>query len=185
MRPKRTPEELYMLCQDCATTVYGQRPPTPAYATRVARLLFGTAAQESGLQWERQRSVSFDGPVGGFGKWQVERGSIRCSLDYLRDRPDVLERATAFLFDDPGARTTWVETMPLEAILWALRLDENDALGVLFARIHYFMVAESVPESVADQARYWKVHYNTIAGGGNPAQYVASWQRFCAAVAGT
>ena len=174
-----TSKRIWSLCQGCAATVYGSLPPTPAYADRAARLLFGTAAQESNLTWERQRTPRFEGRVGGFSKWQVEPGSVAASLEYLRARPDVLTRATQWLFADPHAPLTWPDLIPMDALLWALRLDDNDKAGVLFARLHYFRVHDAIPESFADQAAYWKRWYNTPAGSGTVEEYMANWSRYC------
>ncbi len=170
---------IWRLCRGCAETVYGATPPTLGYVDRTARLLFGTAAQESGLEWERQRTPRFEGKVGGFSKWQVEPGSVAASLEYLRARPDVLTRATQWLFADPHAPLTWPDLIPMDALLWALRLDDNDKAGVLFARLHYFRVHDAIPESFADQAAYWKRWYNTPAGSGTVEEYMANWSRYC------
>jgi len=170
---------IWRLCQGCAATVYGAKTPSPAYAERTARLLFGTAAQESSLTWERQRTPRFEGKVGGFGKWQVEPGSVAASLAYLRQRPDVLARATHWLFADPHAPLAWPDLIPMDALLWALRLDDNDKIGVLFARLHYFRVNDPIPDSLADQAAYWKRWYNTPAGSGTVGEYLANWDRYC------
>ena len=174
-----TTRRIWRLCQGCAAMVYGAKPPSPAYVDRTARLLFGTAAQESGLQWERQRTPRFEGGVGGFGKWQVEPGSIKASLAYLRERPGVLARATQWLFADPHAPVTWPDLIPMDALLWALRLDDNDKLGVLFARLHYFRIPQPIPETLAAQSVYWKDGFNTAVGHGTPEAYLDNWNRYC------
>ena len=179
MPDKDNTDRIWRLCQGCANTVYGAKPPAPAYADRTARLLFGTAAQESSLTWERQRTPRFEGKVGGFGKWQVEPGSVAASLAYLCQRPGVLARATHWLFADPHAPVTWPDLIPMDALLWALRLDDNDKIGVLFARLHYFRVSASIPDSLSDQAAYWKRWYNTSAGSGTVEEYLANWDRYC------
>lgn len=175
---------IWKLCREAAESIFGRVSPTPEYARRVAWLLFGTAAQESGLRWERQRTPRWEGNVGGFSKWQVETGSIQDSLAYLRRRPDVCARATEWLFADPKAPQTWIDLIPMEAILWALRMDDNDKPGVLFARLHYLRVSEPVPLTLYDQASYWKDHFNTIKGAGTVEQYLGSWNRWCAPVVG-
>ena len=172
---------IWRLCQACARSVYTTKP-SAAYADRVARLLFGTAAQESGLRWERQRTPRWEGNVGGFSKWQLETGSIDLSRAMLRSRPALLTRATDWLFADPRANTTWVNVLPLEYVLWAMRLDDNDKIGVLFARLHYMRVRPLVPASLVDQAAYWKRWYNTPAGKGTAQQYLANWRALCAEV---
>lgn len=179
-----THADIWSICQSCATLVYDQRPPTARYADLTARLLFGTAAKESEFEWERQRSVSWVGDVGGFSLWQLELGSIRDSLTWLRAHPAALQRATTFLFADPHAPVTWVDKMPMDAILWAMRMEGNNRIGCLFSRLHYFRMPGAIPGTLVGQADYWKVHYNTLAGAGTWRQYVASWDRLCAPVAG-
>lgn len=177
MSEKSQALRIFEICRGCAASVFGSSEPTAQYADAVSKLLFGTAVQESGLQWERQRSPRWDGTVGGFSKWQLEKGSIEASLAYLRTHPAMCARATAWLFDDPHAPVTWVDTMGLDAILWAMRLDDNDKIGCLFARLHYLRISEPVPDTVMAQAAYWKKYYNTVAGAGTVAQYLTNWRK--------
>ncbi len=173
-------KRIWTLCCQCAATVYGSTPPTAVYALRTARLLFMTGAQETGFQWERQRSPRFEGNVGGFGKWQVEPGSIASSLDYLHKRPDVLARATQWLFNDPHAPNNWPDLINMDAILWALRMDDNDKLALLFCRLHYLRVAMPIPDGEEQQAGYYKVYYNTILGAATVPGTLGCYQRFSA-----
>lgn len=173
------PVEALDLCHLCAESIYDTKPPSKAYADSVANLLFGTAAQESGLVWTRQRMPRWEGVNGGFSRWQLESGSISDSLAYLKARPEMLKRATQFLFDDPHASTVWLTAMPVETLLWVMRFTDSNRLGCLFARLHYLRVPESVPVGLSDQAAYWKRWYNTVKGAGTPEQYIASWKRLC------
>lgn len=175
-------ERVYRICKQCAETVYDQRQPTPTYALSTAYLLFGTAAQESCLQWERQRTPRWVGKVGGFSKWQLETGSIEASIKMLKSRPQLLVRATEFVFADPNTPLEWPDLIDLDAILWALRMDDNDKLGCMFSRLHYMRVPTPIPHTIGGQAQYWKEHYNTLAGKGTANQYVASWTRYCSHV---
>lgn len=175
---------IWRICQECAASIYGVTKPSPHYADNVARLLFGTAAQESGLQWERQRTPRWEGVIGGFGKWQCETGSIAASLEYLRRRPDVCERATQFVFCDPKAPADAILRLSEDAILWGLRMHDNDRLSCLLGRTHYMRVPSAVPHTVDEQADYWKRHFNTAAGAGTVNQYCKSWARLCMPVIG-
>lgn len=176
---------IWALCQRCAGAVYATVAPSPRYADETARLLFGTCMQESHGIWERQRTPSWDGYVGGFSKWQVEQGSVADSLHLLRRRPELAARATQFLFADPRASTTWVELVdPLELLRW-LRIDDNDVPGVLMARLHYLRVPDPIPSGVQAQSAYWKKHFNTVAGKGTVNEYLHNWARYCAPVVGS
>lgn len=174
---------IWQLCQDCAAEIYGRTPPSERYADVVARMLFGTAAQESGLTWRRQRSLPWPSDKGGFSLWQVElRASVHLSVEYLRRREDVLARATDWLWRDPHASRVWLD-MPEECWPWLLR--GWDRLGCLMARLHYMRVQAPIPATVEEQAEYWLRYYN---GGGvlryrpKPAalrEYVDNWWEFC------
>lgn len=169
---------IWQICQDCALSVYDTKPPTQAYAHRVARILYGTAAQEGAMKWERQRSVRFDGTIGGFSKWQLEPDSIRAGLAMMRARPGLSETATSFLFDDPHAGTDWIKCAVVDQILQWMRLDDNDKIGCLFARLHYLRVPEPIPDDLRSQGEYWKEFYNTFAGKGTVAEYMKNWYAF-------
>lgn len=169
---------IWDISEECAQTVYDTRSPNDAYVRRTTQLLFGTAAQESGLVWERQRSMRFWSDRGAVSKWQLERGSIEDSIRWLRKRPESLQRATEFLFCDPHATTEWIDLVPLEFILWALRLDDNDRIGCLFARLHYFRDPRPIPETIEGQAVYYKNVFNTSAGKATPEQYLERWREY-------
>lgn len=173
---------LWILCKRAAACIHDGRAPTERYADAVARLLFGTAAQESGLRWERQRSPRWEGLVGGFSKWQVERGSVSDSLAMIKARPILCSNVTGFVFADPNAPANSMQSFTADQWLAVLRIDNNDAPGAAFARLHYLRVKSPVPEGLEQQAEYWKRFYNTSAGKGTPEQYLASWRRYCAPV---
>ncbi len=171
-------KRIWTLCCQCAQALYGATPPSPAYALRTARLLFMTGAQETGFTWERQRAPQFESNIGGFGKWQVEPGSIKDSIDLLRNRPDLLTRATQWLFNDPHASDKWLTFMDPMALLWALRMDDNDKIALLFCRLHYLRIDAPIPESVQDQAAYYKTFYNTKYGAATIDQTLANYKNY-------
>jgi len=171
---QRTPREIWGICYCCAW-----RFPAPGAA---ARLLLGTAAQESAFRWRRQ--ISFDTPplrerlIGAFSLWQLEPASITTSVERLRARPALRERADWYL-DPWGISTAWITGASTLELVRLLMQPEGDALGCLLARLHYLRVADPIPEAVEDQARYWKQHYNTPLGRGTTGQYLASWRTLC------
>ena len=98
MSAKMTPATNYALCAECASSVYASRAPTEAYAARVARLLFGTAAHESaGFRHSRQMRFSSVSPRGGWSWWQLEWGSISDSLHRLDGNEALATNAARFL----------------------------------------------------------------------------------------
>lgn len=174
----QTPLAVWRLCQECAAEIYDTYPYSAWTQDKIARLLFGTAAQESRLIYRRQISSKTNKPMEGYGGafslWQVERGSVRLTLQSLRKRPNIARRAHNFCFseDDP-----FICEMPAEAILE--RSMTNDRLGCLLGRMHYLRVRCQIPDSLEEQAYYWKRWYNTFKGKGTPEQYMKNWRAIC------
>lgn len=52
-------------------------------------------------------------------------------------------------------------------------LEHNLRYAILMARLHYFRLVVPIPESVEEQAEYWKKHYNTPLGKGSASKYIA------------
>jgi len=54
----------------------------------------------------------------------------------------------------------------------------NPLLALIFTRLKYKKIPESIPTTVEDRAIYWKKYYNTVAGKGTPEHYIASNLQF-------
>jgi hypothetical protein len=183
-------ERLWRICKRCVLTMDTLDGKTMTnYGFATAMLLLGTAAQESNFKWERQRSPKWDGAVGGFSKWQVEVSSIMQTRDGLRDVR--LERALSLVFNDPKATGDSLVKVPIDQLLWALKFEDNDHLGVLFAREHYRRVPAPIPVSmnglasanqIGQLAKYWKNYYNTSLGSGTVEQFQKNYYNYCACV---
>lgn len=50
-------------------------------------------------------------------------------------------------------------------------------LSLLFCRLKYMLVPAPIPDTVEGRARYWKEHYNTAAGKGEPQEYINNYLR--------
>jgi len=161
-------ERIMCICYDCAEQVYDKRAPTPAYADRVARLLFMTAAHESLLKFRRQHGFSRDSLRGAFGLWQTEYSSMRDSYRWLESRPAAKHHAVEFL---KRANAEGQLSLPFREHFFMVQSPLGDALSCLYARLHYFRVPEPVPERPADQATYAKKYYNTELGKATAAGY--------------
>lgn len=169
------PETLISLCRECAAGIYGNRPPTAAYAETVARLLMGTAATESHLIYRRQVGFSLESTRGAWGLWQTEGSAVEDSRSYLRERPDVRVRAACFLFGVERHDMAGLLSMDLHSLLQLLH--DWDQLACLFARLHYIRFSAPVPPHLQGQAEYYKCCYNTSAGKGSPYKYINDWRR--------
>ena len=165
---------IWLLSQECARTVYGVNQPSKAYAANVARFLVEICAQEGSMRWERQRSPRFEGNVGGFSKWQMETAYIQRALKAVAIKPELGRRVTDFVFADPNCPQDWPARMPLDSVLWALRMNDNDRLALALCRVGLFDWPEPIPGTLSERAALWKLKYNTPKGAGTVAQYIQS-----------
>lgn len=173
-----TPDIVLQDCNSCAAAIYGRTPPNEAYAARVATLLFGTIAHESdGFRARRQYGFSYESDRGAWGLCQCEPGSVRDSLMRLKTDQKLAKRVAVWLSGgDERATLTWLTDRDVPTVL--RMLTANDRLAVLFARLHYFRVAEPVPESLEEQAAYYKRYYNTTAGKATPEDFLNAVHRY-------
>lgn len=164
------------MCGECARTVF-RAAPTEVYALNVQCFLMEICAQESGILWERQRSPRYDGNVGGFTKWQMELGWIRSALATLRSDELLRRRVTDFVFADPNCPDNWMDLISEDALLWSMRMNDNDGIGAALCRVGILNWPERIPNTIGERAALWKRRYNTIYGAGTVAQYVYNAKR--------
>ena len=121
-------------------------------------LLLGTALQESG---------------GGYLLWQQGGGPA----------------VGIFQMDTDIYRDHWYSFIlhrhALQNLLWgrfngqppADRMVTDLLLAAVMCRIHYFRVAEPLPEAgnIQEMAGYWKKHYNMAPNTGTTAGFVRNW----------
>jgi hypothetical protein len=142
-------------------------PATPA----AAALMLGTALAESRGIYLRQLG---DGPA--LGLWQVEPATEADVWEnWLKYRP-VLQRAVRDVCGLSGAGS---ETLALRQ----LSLAANLHYSCIIARLVYYRAPEALPRvdaplsDVADAyAAYWKRHYNTHRGKGDPDAVVGYFE---------
>lgn len=93
------------------------------------------------------------------------RGLYQCDEIAFNDiqararQADVDALKTAFDFD-------------LRKVEWN-DLNMSPLLATVFARLHYKLRPEAIPLTLAGRADYWKKFYNTSAGKGTAAEYIA------------
>jgi hypothetical protein len=172
-RERQQAESVWKLCQECA-----RHFPN---SSKAARLLFGTAAQESSFVHRRQKVFAkkrmYD-LIGGFGLWQTEPGSITDSLKLLRRNRQRMQAALQFLAAYPISHAALVGG-DLANICRVMTTPDGDALAVLFSRLHYLRVRKPIPDTEVEQASYWNEYYNINPVVGTDAEYLANWQRLC------
>lgn len=181
-----TPQNLWALCLRTADAIQvGQ-------TFRVARLLFGTCAQESNLTYRRQIGFSNDSHIGGFSLWQLEHNSIYDSLQTLTRNESMRKRVIAFMLfercntvvDILSDNDNQFSMQDVYRMLPLLTDPGNDAFGCLLCRLHYLRVPAPVPATIEDQASYWKQHYNTFLGKGRAADYIRNYEYYSRGVPG-
>jgi len=163
-------------CVSCAFAIYGKTAPTRAYAIRVARQLIGIAAQESKLGAQRRQvgdHFRWATITGAWGPFQCEQGSVLDSLGYYRSHPDVAQRAAQWLFGQADATLEPLYALQTHDLLRLL--SGWDRLAMVIARGYLLCDAKPIPDSLADQAKYWDVYWNRNAEHGFPYEYEKNW----------
>lgn len=61
--------------------------------------------------------------------------------------------------------------LDLKKIEWD-DLNFSPLIATVIARLHYKLVPEPIPQTLAGRAVYWKKYYNTVAGKGSPEEYI-------------
>ena len=99
----------------------------------------------------------------GTGLTQVDLGTF----EWLRDKYKNSRYAAVLLnqFGIDLSRTVYQE------------LRTSPLMAMLFCRLRYLTVPESIPATREARAAYWKKYYNTSAGKGTPQDYIDKCQR--------
>ncbi|AOO60017.1 hypothetical protein AN237_26040 (plasmid) [Raoultella ornithinolytica] len=99
----------------------------------------------------------------GTGLTQVDLGTF----EWLRNKYKNGRYASALLreFGVDLSRTVYQE------------LRTSPLLAMLFCRLRYLAVSESIPATREERADYWKKYYNTSAGKGTPEDYIEKCRR--------
>lgn len=99
----------------------------------------------------------------GTGLTQVDLGTF----EWLRDKYKNSRYAIALLKEFG---------IDLRLIVYQ-ELRTSPLIAMLFCRLRYLAVAESIPATREARAAYWKKYYNTSAGKGTPQDYINKCQR--------
>ena len=118
------------------------------YSVQAVELLLGTAAQESKFGTYLRQ---IRGPA--LGVFQMEPATYQWMQEKF---------GRVYGFQDRKA----------EDMIWDLKL------AILLCRLRYLVVKEPIPKTLPEQARYWKKYYNTSAGKGTPAEYIANYEKY-------
>tara|TARA_R110000824_G_scaffold6240_1_gene28919 strand:- start:1815 stop:2273 length:459 start_codon:yes stop_codon:yes gene_type:complete len=122
------------------------------------RLLLCTAIVESNLEWLKQHG---GGPA--LGVYQMEPATVRDIYHrYLSSRELLKGKIEPFIT---------LQTIDEQLVT-------NLAFATGMARMRYWMVPDALPAANDGPglADYWKQHYNTAGGKGNPAKFAAAFK---------
>lgn len=131
----------------------------PYNSPSAAQLLLGTAMAESKLMWLHQLG---GGPARGL--WQMEPNTFDDHIKWLA-------------YDSRQNFQKRVMSLLLSGIPPFSQLAGNLYFACAMARVHYWRVAEPLPEmsDTHGMAQYWKTHYNTAKGKGTVFHYMQLW----------
>ncbi|MFC1712367.1 hypothetical protein ACFL6S_01795 [Candidatus Poribacteria bacterium] len=131
-------------------------------------LLLGTAAVESHLVHRRQFG---GGPARGLCQMEpnTARDIFENYLQYRAERFRGLVRTWLDTEEDVQFRVPSYDELERD-------LEAYDDFAFAMARIHYLRVPDSIPNTISEQAAYWKEFYNTSAGAGTVEKYMEAWE---------
>jgi len=137
-------------------------------------LLRETAIQESNMGQTSGTYDMVDDPKfgrGSFGVGQVDERNFEDTMSRLRGdkgQPRNLVKYVQRFKDELGIDLTEVKYEDLA----------DPKLGLIFTRLHYLKNPDPIPPTVQGRSKYWKKFYNTSAGAGTAAEYLANQKAY-------
>jgi len=132
-----------------------------AWSQEAEDLMIGTFAQESCCgKYIKQ----VGGPALGF--WQMEPATHD---DIWRNYMQRNSRIAHLLLND----ICKLSRFPTSDLLL-----DNIRYACAMARVHYMRFSKQIPNTLEEQAAYWKQYYNTKNGKGDVDEYIANFNRF-------
>lgn len=164
---------LWATCKRIAAGAWIKTPPSPQYADRVARLLWGTAAHESGgFRYRRQIGFGLTSTRGGWGLFQVEHAAAT-DVFYDISKSNSLTANCVSVLSAPSAGV--LRRWSAYEALHATAFPEFDDLSCLIARVYFMTIRESVPATPGAMAVYWDDKYNRNPTKGFPDQWLRAY----------
>tara|TARA_R100001244_G_scaffold5680_1_gene6860 strand:+ start:530 stop:1015 length:486 start_codon:yes stop_codon:yes gene_type:complete len=132
------------------------------WSEQAEELVFLTGLVESGYRYISQIG---SGIARSF--WQVESATAKDSIDnYLVYRKKRL-RKVAKVMNISSKKLLGMSDDDLKDFLWG-----NIVAGIVFCRLKYWRVPQSLPSDLDGMAFYWKKYYNTEGGAGNVSHFI-------------
>tara|TARA_R100000664_G_scaffold13288_1_gene21265 strand:+ start:3286 stop:3774 length:489 start_codon:yes stop_codon:yes gene_type:complete len=120
-------------------------------------LIYRTGLVESKYKYIMQKGG--DNIARGFFQCEPWVAVSLCN-DYLKYREPLMKRVAKICYLD------WRYFMNPKEEEWREVLTTNLIAQIVVCRLHYWRVPKRLPESLDDQAVYWKSFYNTSKGAG-------------------
>ena len=130
-------------------------------------LVYNTGLVESKYVYLKQ----IKGPARGFLQCEPWVAVDICE-NYLKYREDLMKKvAEACLLD-------WKYFLEPKEDDWRFILTTNVAAQIAMCRLHYRRVPQPLPQTLDEQANYWKEYYNTSKGAGTPEKFLETVKKY-------
>mgnify|MGYP001478008978 FL=1 len=137
------------------------------YSSEAAEFIYNIGLVESKYVYLEQ----IKGPARGV--YQCEPWvAVDIIENFLQYRPDLMKLVASACYLD------WSHfTAPKEKD-WEYILTTNIAAQIVFCRLHLRRIPRKLPKTLEEQAKQWKVYYNTAKGRGTPEKYCEIVQKY-------
>ena len=137
------------------------------YSSEAAEFIYNIGLVESKYVYLEQ----IKGPARGV--YQCEPWvAVDIIENFLQYRPDLMKLVASACYLDRSHFTA-----PKEKD-WEYILTTNIAAQIVFCRLHLRRIPRKLPKTLEEQAKQWKVYYNTAKGRGTPEKYCEIVQKY-------
>jgi hypothetical protein len=133
------------------------------YSHEAMMLIYNTGLVESKYKYLTQKGGS-----------NIARGFFQCEpwvavsvcKDYLQYRETLMKKVAEVCYLD------WKYFIQPTKGDWKKIMTTNILAQIVFCRLHYWRVPKKLPETLTQQAKYWKKWYNTEKGAGTIEHFI-------------
>lgn len=131
------------------------------YSEDASKLVYNTGLVESKYEYIEQ----IKGPARGF--FQCEPWvAVDICLNYLKYRKSLMKAVSDASYID-------IECfLAPKTVEWEHLLKTNLSIQIIFCRLHYRRIPKKLPKTLKEQAKYWKLWYNTLKGKGTVDHFI-------------
>ena len=137
------------------------------YSSEAAEFIYNIGLVESKYVYLEQ----IKGPARGV--YQCEPWvAVDIIENFLQYRPDLMKLVASACYLD------WSHFPAPKEKDWEYILTTNIAAQIVFCRLHLRRIPRKLPKTLEEQAKQWKVYYNTAKGRGTPEKYCEIVQKY-------